>query len=93
MNEMTIDQALSYVALAEALEWLTDHRATVRFYDHADGLRVRVAVHNGKGEPDDITFALIPLADSDVESLAISLTAAREVIEPRLRRQTLHIVT
>lgn len=90
---MTIDNALAHVALAEVLEWLTDNRATVRFYDHSDGLRVRVAVHTDAYKPDDFTVALIPLADSTVESLAESLTAARGVIEPHIRRQTLRIVT
>ena len=55
MNEMTIDEALSHVTLAETPEWLTDKRATIRFYDDTDGLRVRVAVRNGMAEPDDIT--------------------------------------
>ena len=92
MADMSMDEALAHVLIAEAMTWGADVRATVRFYDDTDGLRVRVAVRTDPKRSDDFTVALVPLADSRVESLAVSLLAARRVIEPDLRRGSLHVV-
>lgn len=93
MGDMNMNEALAHIAIAEVMTWCTDVRATIRFYDDTDGLRVRVAVRTDSRRPDDFTAALIPLANGAVESLAVSLLAARDVIEPHLRRGSLRIVT
>ena len=93
MGDMTMNEALAHVSVAEVMTWCTDVRATIRFYDDNDGLCVRLAVRTDPKRPDDFTAALIPLANGAVESLAVSLTAARDVIEPHLRRGSLRVVT
>lgn len=89
---MTMNEALAHVLLAETMTWLQEVKATVRFYDHEDGPRVRVAVRTNSAAPDDFTAVLVPVADSTPESLAISLSAAREQIEPELVRRNLRLV-
>ena len=92
VSDMTMNEALAHVLLAETMTWLQEVRATVRFFDHEDGPRVRVAVRTDPAVPDDFTAVLVPVADSTPESLAISLSAAREQIEPHMVRRSLRLV-
>ena len=81
----------AHVALAGAMQWLQEVQATIRFFDDEDGPKVRVAVRHSR-DPDHFAFALVPVTDSTPESLAASLSAAREQIEPQMRRSELRLV-
>lgn len=92
VSDLTMNEALALVSLGETLTWLQEVKGTVRFFDHEDGPRIRVAVRTNPSAPDDFTAVLVPVTDSTPESIAVSLMAAREQIEPEMTRRTLRLV-
>ena len=92
MSELTMDEALVHVALAEAMVWCQQVNGTLRFFDDTDGPQLRLAVHSDEHDPAHVDVAVVPIANATLTSLALSLRAAQGVIEPQIRRRTLRAV-
>ncbi len=78
--------------LWSALAWCQANNATLRFYLVDAVPHVRVATRVAAGS-DDFAAVLLPCEPGDREALADVLVAAREEIEPQLRRRALRLVT
>ncbi|MCZ3386572.1 MAG: hypothetical protein LH630_06330 [Actinomycetia bacterium] len=75
-----------------ALAWCQANNVTLRFYLVDAVPHVRVATRIAPNA-DDYAAVLLPCDIGDTEALTDVLVAAREEIEPQLRRRTLRLVT
>jgi hypothetical protein len=75
----------------ESLAWCQEHNATLRFYLVDAVPHVRLAVRVTAGS-DDFAAVLLPCEPGDRDAPLQVLLAARDEIEPQLRRRTLRLV-
>lgn len=81
-----------FATLEQAMAWCRKMQATVRFYNEPQGQQVRIAVHTVPGDPEHIAVAVLPLDGDDSSTLTAAIEAARQDIEPQIRRRQLRLV-
>ena len=78
--------------LEQAMAWCLEMRATVRFYNDPQAQRIRIAVHTDPRDVERIAVAVLPLNVETPATLTAAIEAARQDIEPQIRRRQLRVV-
>ena len=84
--------AVPLATLEQAMAWCREMQATVRFYNEPQGQQVRIAVHSDPRDPEHIAVAVLPLDGDDPAALTATIEAARQEIEPQIRRRHLRVM-